>query len=185
MSFLSNFMMQHNQTLSNLDASDNESETFGEKNTENPNFNENDNEIEDEGTTSLIGKSESEVISEPLFKKPKKKVNTSAAEQVARPTIDFLRSKTNKSAAEDPDLLFFKSLLPDFKKLNGKNQRQFKQFVLKNLITYIDNQEAQESLGNDKSLHYNTTSNVPVGELQTYNYTFSPPEFSSSNSSTY
>jgi len=98
--------------------------------------------------------------------------------------IDSLRSKTNKSAAEDPDLLFFKSLLPDFKKLNGKNQHQFKQFVLTNLNTYIDNQEAQESLGN-KAQYHNTTSNVPVDELQTYNYTSSPPEFSSSNSSTY
>jgi hypothetical protein len=110
MSFLSNFMMQHNHTLSNLDASDDESEIFGEKNTESSNFNENDSEIEDEGTTSLIGKPESEIISEPLFKKPKKKFNTSNAERVAGPMIDFLRSKTNKSAAEDPDLLYFKSL---------------------------------------------------------------------------
>lgn len=99
--------------------------------------------------------------------------------------IDFLRSKTNKSAAEDPDLLFFKSLLPDFKKLNRKNQRQFKQIVLTNLNIYIDNQEAQESLDNNKALHHNTAQSVPVRELQTYNYTFSSPGFSSSNSSTY
>jgi len=77
MPFLSNFMVQHNQTSSNLDSSDYESETFGEKNTENPNFNENENEIEDEGTTSLIGKPESEVLYELLFKKPKKKLNFS------------------------------------------------------------------------------------------------------------
>jgi len=100
--------------------------------------------------------------------------------------VDFLRSKTNKSAVEDPDLSFFKSLLPDFKKLNGKNQRQFKQFVLTTLNTYIDSQEAQESLSIDNVPYHITTSNVPVQELQTYNYTLSPPAgYSSSNSSTY
>lgn len=95
-------------------------------------------------------------------KNEKNKVNTSAAEQVAEPMIDFLRSKTNKPV-ENPDLLFFKSLLPDLKKLKGKNRRQFKQFVLTNLNTFINNQETQDSVGN--ALYHDTTSNVPVGEL--------------------
>ncbi|KAF0721124.1 BESS domain-containing protein [Aphis craccivora] len=143
MSFLSSFMMQHKQTLSNLEASgsDDESEaTDTEKSTENVDYNESSNEIENEGTniTSLIDRQELQVSSEPVFKKPKKtQSKNSAAEQVAGPMIEFLRSKTNKSAVEDVDLLFFKSLLPDFKKLNGKNQRQFKQFVLTTLNSII------------------------------------------------
>lgn len=41
MSFLSSFMLQHKQTSSNLEASDDESEaTDSEKSTENPNLNE-------------------------------------------------------------------------------------------------------------------------------------------------
>jgi len=149
-------MLQHKQTSSNLEASDDESEAPDiEKITENPNFNESVNVIENEGTntTCLFDRQElTRVSSEPVFKIPKKThVKNSAAEQVAGPMIEFLRSKTNKSAAvEDVDLLFFKSLLPDFKKLNGKNQCQFKQFVLTTLNTYIDSQEAQESVGNDK-----------------------------------
>lgn len=190
MSFLSSFMLQHKQTSSNLEASDDESEaTDSEKSTENPNLNESVSEIESEGTnaTCLIDRQElRRVSSEPVFKKPKKnQIKNSTVEQVAGPMIEFLRSKTNKSAVEDVDLLFFKSLLPDFKKLNGKNQRQFKQFVLTTLNTYIDSQEAQESVGNDKVSYDNTTSNVPVQEFQNYNYTFSPPGYSSSNSSTY
>lgn len=188
MSFLSSFMLQHKQTSSNLEASDDESEaTDNEKSTENPNLNESVREIESANATCLIGRQElRRVSSEPVFKKPKKtQVKNSTVEQVAGPMIEFLRSKTNKSAVEDVDLLFFKSLLPDFKKLNGKNRRQFKQFVLTTLNTYIDSQEAQESVGNDKVSYDNTTSNVPVQEFQNYNYTFSPPGYSSSNSSTY
>jgi hypothetical protein len=188
MSFLSSFMMQHKQTLSNLEASDDESEaTDTEKSTENTDVNESINEIENESTntTSLIDRQEL-VSSEPVFKKPKKtQTKNSAAEQVAGPMIEFLRSKTNKSSVEDVDLLFFKSLLPDLKKLNGKNQRQFKQFVLTTLNSYIDSQEAQESASNDKVSYSSTTSHVPVQEFQTYNYTFSPLGYSSSNSSTY
>lgn len=120
MSFLSSFMMQHKQTSSNLEASDDESEaTETEKNTENPNFNESD-ENENEGITSLIDSQK--VSNEPVFKKPEKiQVKNSAAEQVAGPMIEFLRSKTNKSCVEDPDLLFFKSLLKArFKKIKWK-----------------------------------------------------------------
>lgn len=45
----------------------------------------------------------------------------------------------------------------------------FKKFMFTILNTYIDNQEAQESLDNDKVSYHNTTSNVPIHDLQTYN----------------
>lgn len=47
-------------------------------------------------------------------------------------------------------IYYFFKVFPGFKKLNGKNQRQFKQFVLTTLNSYIDSQEAQESAANDK-----------------------------------
>ncbi|XP_026819267.1 uncharacterized protein LOC113557929 [Rhopalosiphum maidis] len=130
MSFLSSFMMQLKQTLSNLKASDDESEaTYTKKSTENADFNESINEIENEGTntTSLI----------------------------------------------------------DRQDLVSSESHQFKHFVLTTLNLYIDSQEAQESANNDKVSYGSTTSHVPVQEFQTYNYTFSPPGYSSSNSSSY
>jgi len=86
-------MLQHNQTLSNLEASDDESEaTDSEKSTENPNLNKSVNEIENEGTnaTCLIDRQElRRVPSEPVFKKQKKtQVKNSAVEQVAGPMIE-------------------------------------------------------------------------------------------------
>lgn len=116
-------MMQHKQTSSTLEALDNASEaTDTAENTKNLNFNESD-EIKNECITSLIDKQK--VSYEPVFEESKKiQVKNSVAEQVAGPMIEFLRSKTNKSPVENPDLIFFKSFLLDFKKLNGKNQRQ-------------------------------------------------------------
>ncbi|KAL4126709.1 hypothetical protein QTP88_010918 [Uroleucon formosanum] len=94
-------------------------------------------------SNNLEASDDERYVLKPVFKKLKNtQVKNSAAEQAAGPTIEYLRSKTNKSAVKDVDLLFFKSSLPDFKKLIGKNQRQFKQFVLTNLNTYIDSKEA-------------------------------------------
>lgn len=60
-------MMQHKQTSSNLEVSDDESEaTDSEKNTEYPNFNKS-NEIENEDITSLIDSQK--ISNEPVSKK--------------------------------------------------------------------------------------------------------------------
>lgn len=87
-------------------------------------------------------------IIEPMFKKPKLTLRknlykTTASDKVAEPMIAFLKSRTRKSAPveEPPELLFFKSLIPDYKKLNDKNQRKFKNLVMSSLNSYLDSQE--------------------------------------------
>lgn len=96
----------------------------------------------DEKTTaeeSIITESEPD-LRQPVFKKPKKTVITArnqyktASEKVAEPMIEFLKSRINKPIhVEDPsELLFFKSLIPDYNKFNEKNQRRFKNNMLTN-----------------------------------------------------
>lgn len=57
--------------------------------------------------------------------------------------IEFLKSRTSKPThVEDPsELLFFKSLIPDYNKLNEKNQRRFKNVMLTTLNNYLNEQE--------------------------------------------
>lgn len=65
-------MMQHQQILSNLVASDDDSKaTDTEKNTKNADFNKSSNEIENEATntTSYLIDRQELVSSEPVFKK--------------------------------------------------------------------------------------------------------------------
>ncbi|CAI6359021.1 unnamed protein product [Macrosiphum euphorbiae] len=96
---------------------------------------------------NTVMESERDII-EPMFKKPKLTLRnnaykTTASDKVAEPMIEFLKSRTTKPAPveEPPELLFFKSLIPDYKKLNDKNQRKFKNLVMSSLNSYLDEQE--------------------------------------------
>jgi len=87
-------------------------------------------------------------IIEPMFKKPKFTLHknpykTTASDKVAEPMIEFLKSRTRKPAPveEPPELLSFKSLIPEYKKLHDKNQRKFKNLVMSSLNSYLDEQE--------------------------------------------
>lgn len=56
--------------------------------------------------------------------------------------LDYLKQISKVQTVEDsPELLFLKSLIPDFKKLNNKNQRRFKTTVLNTLDLLLDEQE--------------------------------------------
>ncbi|CAI6359384.1 unnamed protein product [Macrosiphum euphorbiae] len=145
MSFLTGFMMQHKKMGSNID---------------NDYINESEEIVEsEEDDTLVVGKtgdnivdntvmeSERDII-EPMFKKPKLTLRnnaykTTASDKVAEPMIEFLKSRTTKPAPveEPPELLFFKSLIPDYKKRNDKNQRKFKNLVMSSLNSYLDEQE--------------------------------------------
>lgn len=64
-----------------------------------------------------------------------------ASEMVAEPMINYLKSKTIQKVEDSPELLFLKSVIPDFKKLNDKNQRRFKNIILSSLDKLLDEQE--------------------------------------------
>lgn len=55
-----------------------------------------------------------------------------SSERVVEPMLEFLKRRTQpkKNNDDTPELSFFKSIIPDFLKLNDKNQRQFKKIVL-------------------------------------------------------
>lgn len=66
---------------------------------------------------------------------------------VAEPMINYLKSKTYaKMSNEDPPkLLFFKSIVPDFKKLTDKNQRKYKALILNTLDQFLEEQDTSSS----------------------------------------
>ena len=142
MSFLSNFMLQHKQMTSNV--SDNCSESDERSESEEYSFDtslvEDNTSTPEDGTVSDCEPQ----LNEAVFKRPKKPKTQfkTASEQVAEPMIEFLKSRTKQISTEDSsELLFFKSLIPDYKKLNDQNQRHFKQIVLSTLNNFIDDQE--------------------------------------------
>lgn len=145
MSFLTGFMMQHKKMGSNIDNDYlNESEEIIESR-------EDDTLVVDNTGDNIVDntviESERDIV-EPIFKKPKLTLHknlykTSASDKVAELMIELLKSRTRKPAPveEPPELLFFKSLIPDYKKLNDKNQRKFKNLVMSSLNSYLDEQE--------------------------------------------
>lgn len=145
MSFLIGFMMQHKKMGSNIDND------YLSEPREIRESGEDDSIVVENTGDNIIENTDIEIeqdIIEPIFKKPKQTLRKNpfkitASDKVAEPMIEFLKSRTNKPApSEDsPELLFFKSLIPDYKKLNDKNQRRFKNLVLSSLNRYLDEQE--------------------------------------------
>lgn len=145
MSFLFGFMMQHKKMGSNIN-----NDVFNELK-EIVESGEDDTIVVDNTGDNVVDNTvierEQDII-EPTFKKLKQTLRknpykTTASDKVTEPMIEFLKSKTNKPApTEEPsELLFFKSHIPDYKKLNDKNQRKFKNIVLSTLNSYLDEQE--------------------------------------------
>lgn len=179
MSFLSNFMLQHKQMTSNVNDNSDEPDERCESEEY-----LNDTAIV-EGNTSLEDSTVSTPCEQPLtdavFKTPKKskiKLKT-ASEKVAQPMIEFLKSRTKIASVEDSsEILFFKSLIPDIKKLNENNQRRFKQVVLSTLNNFIDeqeqkNQEQMTSFPNRQDLYSLQVIQDGGQNMNTYYNTFS------------
>ncbi|KAF0711286.1 BESS domain-containing protein [Aphis craccivora] len=151
MEFLKDYMLQHKTMTSNLTADDlDETTCTNVEESEVPNVEEEpdvtlqlnpgvnvDEEIDSEQSSSAQE-----------FKKPKKIKKVLASEMIAEPMISYLKSKTTPKVnpiEDPPELLFLKSLVPDIKKLNNKNQRRFKNAVLNTLDQLLDEQETSSS----------------------------------------
>ncbi|CAI6352235.1 unnamed protein product [Macrosiphum euphorbiae] len=151
MAFLKDYMLQHKTMTSNLTADDLDETTYTNvEESEVPNVEEDpdvtlqlnpgvnvDEEIDSEQSSSAHE-----------FKKPKKIKKVLASEMIAEPMISYLKSKTTPKVnpiEDPPELLFLKSLVPDIKKLNNKNQRRFKNTVLNTLDQLLDEQETSSS----------------------------------------
>ncbi|KAE9523748.1 hypothetical protein AGLY_015808 [Aphis glycines] len=174
MSFLTGFMMQHEKIGSHIDNDYlNESEEIIESG-------EDDTLVVDNTGDNIVDntviESERDII-EPLFKKPKLTLHkkTTASDKVAEPMIEFLKSRTRKPAPveEPPELLFFKSLIPDYKKLNDKNQRKFKNLVMSSLNSYLDEQEDNNQTASFQN-NINNMYHIPVEEQSNHLYQARP-----------
>lgn len=172
MAFLKDYMLQHKTMTSNLTADDLDETTY--KNVEEsevPNFEEEpdvtfqlnpdvnvDEEIDSEQSSSSHE-----------FKKPKKVLTS---EMIAESMISYLKSKTTPKVnpiEDPPELLFLKSLVPDFKKLNNKNQRRFKNAVLNTLDQLLDEQETSSSATSIYTSNFSTlySNNVQPNQQHT------------------
>lgn len=115
-----------------------------------------------------------------MVKKPKLTLRknlykTTASDKVAEPMIEFLKSRTRKPAPveEPPELLFLKSLIPDYEKLNDQNQRKFKNSVMSSLNSYLDEQEDKYQIASFQN-NINNTYPRPVEKQSNHLYQASP-----------
>lgn len=101
-----------------------------------------DNTSTQDGTVSDF----EQQLNQAVFKRPKKPKTQfkTASEQMAEPMITFLKSRTKEVNTEDSLellVLFFKSFIFEYKKLNDQSHRRFKQVVLSTSNNFIDDQE--------------------------------------------
>jgi len=149
MAFLKDYMMQHKSMKSNLirDDLDEPIVDINVNESEVSNFEEEHDITRDLDSDINVGEEvdKEQIPSSPEFKKPKIIKKVLASEMIAEPMINYLISKTipKVNPIEDPpELLFLKSIIPDFKKLNNKNQRRFKNTILSTLDQLLDEQES-------------------------------------------
>ncbi|KAL6265630.1 hypothetical protein P5V15_002424 [Pogonomyrmex californicus] len=63
------------------------------------------------------------------------------SEDVIGPAIDFFLTELKTHGSNDPELNFYRSLIPDIMKLSDKKRRQFKEMVLCTLNKLLDEDE--------------------------------------------
>ncbi|KAL4126781.1 hypothetical protein QTP88_010990 [Uroleucon formosanum] len=132
----------------------------------------------------------------PLFKKPRTNRKMLPSERVVEPMLEFLKTRTQpkKNNEDTPELSFFKSIIPDFLKLNDKNQRQFKKIVLNTIDQVLDSQETSYEMPRyNNAPHSNIiphlspdqqlNANQQPQQFNAIQYIASSPDFSSSDSS--
>jgi len=204
MLFLSDYVLQHKKMESNLSS-------YHIDHTENDSFVE---EPIVSDTEQNLETAEQEVLSqtiatedvenerssnEPLFKKPRTNRKTLPSERMVEPMLEFIKTRTQskKNNEDTPELSFFKSIIPDFLKLNDKNQRQFKKIVLNTIDQLLDSQEHHTSYempryNNAQHTNIIIPHSSPDQQLKANNqpqqfnaiqYVASSPDFSSSDSS--
>lgn len=77
-------------------------------------------------------------LSTPCKQDPKMLISKDAI----APAIDFLLTELKAHGSNDPELIFYQSLIPDIMKLSDKRRRQFKEMVLCTLNKLLDEDES-------------------------------------------
>ncbi|KAG8329695.1 hypothetical protein J6590_081026 [Homalodisca vitripennis] len=141
MSFLENFITTNKFSVSDVVINDEEAESLVVE----ADFID-DASLEDEKFPPSMDQPASEDGSNPQMRKKKRRPKTAL---VAAPVVAYVKSineikKFTKRTSDDPTINFFKSILPDVKKLSEKRRRDFKSFVLEKLNSLLDEQEEDE-----------------------------------------
>lgn len=204
MLFLSDYVLKHKKMESNLSSShiDHlEHDSFVEQpivsdTEQNLETAEQDEVLSQTIVTEVVENEKSS--NEPLFKKPRINRKMLPSERVVEPMLEFIKTRTQpkKNNEDTPELSFFKSIIPDYLKLNDKNQRQFKKIVLNTIDQLLDGQEdhtSYEMPGYNNAPHTNIirhlspdrhlNANHQPQQFNAIQYIASSPDFSSSDSS--
>lgn len=72
----------------------------------------------------------------------KRDVKTLISKDAIAPAIDFLLTELKAHGSNEPELIFYRSLIPDIMKLSDKRRRQFKEVVLCTLNKLLDEDES-------------------------------------------
>jgi hypothetical protein len=85
-----------------------------------------------EGPLMNVGKWQADVPADFVTSVTKKIKRTLSLEDVNRPTFESYQSRNplGQNETEDPDLSFFKSVLPDMREMNAEQKRRFKIGIL-------------------------------------------------------
>lgn len=204
MLFLSDYVLQHKKMESNLSSS-NIDHLENESLVEQPIVSDTEKNLETAEQDEVLSQTivtedvENEKSSnEPLFKKPRTNRKMLPSERVVEPMLEFIKTRTQpkKNNEDTPELSFFKSIIPDYLKLNDKNQRQFKKIILNTIDQLLDSQEdhtSYEMPGYNNVPHTNIihhlspdqhlNANHQPQQFNAIQYIASSPDFSSSDSS--
>ncbi|KAF0703289.1 MADF domain-containing protein [Aphis craccivora] len=168
MLFLSDYMLQHKKMESNLSSpyiDQFENDSFVDEPLV-PDPEENQETAEQEVLSQTIDTEDVEnekSSNEPIFKKPRINRKMLPSERVVEPMLEFIKTRTQskKNNEDSPEHSFFKSIIPDYLKLNDKNQRQFKKIVLNTIDQLLDSQE-DNTLYSNEMLRYNNAPHTNV-----------------------
>lgn len=100
------------------------------------------NEVQQQQSQHIINFEDNRTNEKGDFSSPCKQDTKTLMKNMIAPAIDFLLAELKAHGSNDPELIFYRSLIPDIMKLSDKRRRQFKEVVLCTLNKLLDEDES-------------------------------------------
>ncbi|XP_011870220.1 PREDICTED: uncharacterized protein LOC105563327 [Vollenhovia emeryi] len=100
------------------------------------------NEVQQQQSQQVVNFEDNRPNEKELSTPCKQDAKTLMSKDTIAPTIDFLLAELKAHGSNDPELIFYRSLIPDIMKLSDKRRRQFKEVVLCTLNKLLDEDES-------------------------------------------
>lgn len=100
------------------------------------------NEVQQQQSQHIVNFEDSRPSEKGLSTSCKQDVKMLMSKDTIAPAIDFLFTELKAHGSNDPELIFYRSLIPDIMKLSDKRRRQFKEVVLCTLNKLLDEDES-------------------------------------------